>query len=162
MLALASIAGLAWAGCAELSSGVGSASRSVQGTSAAPAPSTTPTTSKSGVYAVTFGVRGSGRLGAVQFDARPGSGQWQGSGDKVACKNLVPPAIHACNDKGGVLSCGFIDTNGIATPSDIVTCMLESSKPISAADFSIKVIDASNTATKPVQASVVVTRVTGR
>jgi hypothetical protein len=161
MAALVAVGALVWTGCSELSSSVGSASRSVQSTSA-PAASSKPTTSASGVYAVTFGVRGSGRLGAVQFDARPGSGQWQGSGAKVACKNLVPPAIHACNDKGGTLSCGFMDTNGIATPADIVTCTLESSKPVSAADFSIKVIDASNTATKPVKADVVVTRVTGR
>ena len=164
LFGLTLVAGLMWAGCAELGSSVGTASRGTQGATAPPPSAVKPATSKSGVYAVTFGVRGgAGRLGAVQFDARPkGPGQWQGSGAKVACTNLVAPAIHACNDKGGVLSCGFIDTNGISTPTDLVACAFESSTPVSAAEFTVKVVDASNTSTKRVRADVVVTRVTAR
>ena len=132
---------------------------------AASQPDDTPATSQSGAYAVTFGVRsGGGRLGAIQFEARPRkSGRWQGRGAKVACANITGAAMHACNEKGnGVLSCGLIDTNGIPASSDLVRCVFESDAPVSPADFSIRVVDASNTAPKPVSADVVVTRVKAR
>jgi hypothetical protein len=122
-------------------------------------------TSALGVYAVTFGVRsGGGRLGAIQFEARPRhSGRWQGRGAKVACANITGAAMHACNEKSnGVLTCGLIDTNGIPASSDLVRCVFESDTPVSASDFSVRVVDASNTATKPVHAEVLVTRVKAR
>jgi hypothetical protein len=124
----------------------------------------TPASSRSGVYAVTFGVRGGGRLGAIQFEARPRkAGRWQGRGADVACANVAGAGMHACNQKSnGVLSCGLIDTNGIPASSDLVRCVFESDTPVSAGDFSIRVVDASNTATKPVRAEVLVTRVKAR
>jgi len=63
----------------------------------------------------------------------------------------------ACNDKGGGrLSCAFVDPKGVGTPIDLVACRLTSSKPVAAADFAIKVVDASSPDMKPAKASVVV------
>ena len=99
----------------------------------------------------------------MQFDARSSAGDWQGSGDKVACSPLVSGAMHACNDKGGgLLSCGLIATSGIGSSADIVRCQFQAKAGISPGDFSVKVIDASNTSTKPVGADVVVTRVSAQ
>jgi len=128
-------------------------------------PSTAKTTSKSGVYSITFGVRsGAGKLGAVQFDARPrAGGQWQGSGAKVACTTLLASAMTACNEKsGGVLSCGLINPNGFSTPTDLVRCEFRSGTPVAPSDFSVKVVDSSDTAAKPVGAYVLVTDVKAR
>ena len=157
----------ATASCSELASSTGFGNT---GTQARPQPSASQpaadtgakTSSASGVYAITFGVRSGSKLGAVQFDAR-GSGDWQGSGDKVACSSLVSGSMHACNDKGGgVLSCGLINTSGIPGGADLVRCDFASKSPVSAGDFSVRVIDASNTATKPVSANVVVKRAAAR
>jgi hypothetical protein len=163
-IAVATTASLA-AGCSDLGSAVGvSSSQSSAPAPAAAGPSGAKTSSKSGVYAVTFGVKGgAGTLGAVQFDASAkGGGHWQGDGAKVDCTNLVKSAMHACNEKGPVLSCGLIDTKGFATPVDVVTCRFASSAPVASGDFSVKTVDASNTASKPVRAQVVVTAVTAR
>jgi hypothetical protein len=131
-----------------------------KGTSA-PAKTSAPAASASGNYSVTLGVTSrSGRLGAVQFDARIKGGDWQGSGGSVACRNVSGAAMLACNDKGGgTLSCALIDQGGIATPNALVVCGLSSSKPIAAADFSVKVVDASTPAMKPAKATVAVTKI---
>jgi hypothetical protein len=148
------------AACSQMMSDSSGGTKSEGGSSAKPGKA-----SASGAYAVTFGVRNNaGRLGALQFTVRPREGgSWQGDGANVACRSLAGQSMHACNEKSGSeLSCGFVDTNGISTPADIVTCTFESSKAVSGADFSIKVIDATNTAIKPVKADVQVTRVTGK
>jgi hypothetical protein len=133
-------------------------------TAPAPAPSVAPAAaSASGTYSVTFGINArTSRLGAVQFDARAKSGNWQGAGASVSCRNVSGAAMMACNNKGGgLLSCALIDPNGIVTPKDLVTCRISASKAVSAGDFSVKVTDASSPAMKPVGVSVVVTRVAG-
>jgi hypothetical protein len=152
--------GLMLAGCAELMS-----DRSDDGGSAsAPAPSDGKP-GKAGAYAITFGVKNNaGRLGALQFTVRPrDAGTWQGEGANVACRSLTGQAMHACNEKSqAVLSCGFVDTKGIKTPGDLVTCTFRSTKGISKDDFSIKVIDATDVAIKRVNADVEVTRVVAK
>ena len=172
---LALVAALVVSGCAGSQSGGSStaASAPAQKTatraktpSAAPAkaPAAAPAAaSASGAYSVTFGISArTSRLGAVQFDARTKSGSWQGAGASVACRNVSGAAMMACNNKGGgLLSCALIDQKGIATPKDLVTCRVTASKAVGAADFSVKVTDASNPDMKPVGVSVVVTRVTG-
>jgi hypothetical protein len=155
--------GLMSAGCSELMSDDSDGARSAR----APADSGTKPgkAGAAGVYAVTFGVKNNaGRLGALQFSVRPrDAGTWQGDGANVACRSLTGGAMHACNEKSQAeLSCGFVDTKGIATPSDLVTCTFQSTKGISKDDFSITVIDATNTAIKPVKADVQVTRVTAK
>lgn len=133
-------------------------------TAPASAPSAPPAAaSASGAYSVTFGISArTSRLGAVQFDARAKSGNWQGAGASVSCRNVSGAAMMACNNKGGgLLSCALIDPNGIAPPKDLVTCRISASKAVGAGDFSVKVTDASSPAMKPVGVSVVVTRVAG-
>jgi hypothetical protein len=169
------VAALIATGCAGLQTGGSSkaASAPAQKTAARPkAPATAPASapsaapaaaSASGAYSVTFGITGrTSRLGAVQFDARAKSGNWQGAGASVSCRNVSGAAMMACNNKGGgLLSCALIDPNGIATPKDLVICRVSASKAIGAGDFSVKVTDASSPDMKPVGTSVVVTRVTG-
>ena len=151
-------------GCAGFPANLGGTSGNV-GAGAKPEASSAKTTSASGVYSVTFGVRsGAGKLGAVQFDARPrAGGQWQGSGAKVACATLVGSSMTACNEKGGgLLSCGLINPNGFAVPADLVRCDFQSKTPVAPSDFSVKVVDSSDTAAKPVGAYVLVTSITAR
>jgi hypothetical protein len=152
-------------GCANLPASLGGTSSNARTPGAQPEASSAKTTSSSGVYAVTFGVRsGAGKLGAVQFDARPrAGGAWQGSGAKVACTTLIGSAMTACNEKGGgLLSCGLINPNGFAVPTDLVRCEFQSKTPVAPSDFSVKVVDSSDTAAKPVGAYVLVTSVTAR
>lgn len=161
------VAALVASGCAGLQTG--SPSTPAQKTATRPkAPTTAPApaptaASASGAYSVTFGISArTSRLGAVQFDARAKSGNWQGAGASVSCRNVSGAAMMACNNKGGgLLSCALIDPNGIATPKDLVTCRIAASKAVGAGDFSVKVTDASSPAMKPVGVSVVVTRVSG-
>jgi hypothetical protein len=127
--------------------------------STAAAPTAAPTVSASGGYTVTFGVGNKvGRLGAVQFEVTAkGGADWQGSAASVGCRNVSGASMMACNDKGGGrLSCAFVDQKGVGTPIDLVVCKLTSSKPVSAGDFAIKVVDASSPDMKPAKASVVV------
>ena len=127
-----------------------------------PATPSAPTASASGGYTVTFGVGNRiGRLGAVQFEASAkGGADWQGAAAQVSCRNASGASMMACNDKGGgKLSCAFVDAKGIGTPISLVSCRLSSSKPVSASDFAIKVVDASSPEMKPAKASVVVTSV---
>ena len=100
-------------------------------------------------------------MGAVQFDVKSKvPGNWKGDAAKVACTDLASAAMHTCNNKGkGSLSCALIDPNGIGTPTALARCAFQSGKPVSAADFTVKVVDASNTAMKRVNVSVVVTDV---
>jgi hypothetical protein len=149
-------------GCAELSSGNFGGTQSTSTPS--PSDGKPATAGPSGAYAVTLGVKNNaGRLGAIQFTARArGAGSWQGAGANVACTNLTGRSMHACNGNGSELSCGLIDTNGISTPTDLVTCTFKSSAAVSSVDFSVQVVDATNTATKPVKADVVVTKVTAK
>jgi hypothetical protein len=66
----------------------------------------------------------------------------------------------ACNNKGGgMVSCALIDPKGIATPKDLVACRFISSKAVDAAEFTVKVTDASSPELNPVGVNVVVTRV---
>lgn len=131
------------------------------------APTTAPASAAvqkkgSGAYSVTFGIRArTSHLGAVQFDARAkGAGNWQGSGGAVACRNISGAAMMACNNKGGgMVSCALIDPKGIATPKDLVACRFISSKAVDAAEFTVKVTDASSPELNPVGVNVVVTRV---
>jgi hypothetical protein len=163
------VAALIASGCAGLQTGGSSAPAQKTATRpkappAAPAraPSAAPAApSASGTYAVTFSITArTSRLGAVQFDARAKNGNWQGAGASVACSNVSGAAMMACNNKGGgLLSCALIDPNRIATPKDLVTCRLATSKAVGAADFAVKVTDASSPAMKPVGVSVVVSRV---
>lgn len=68
--------------------------------------------------------------------------------------------MHTRNNKGkGRLSCALIDPNGISTPTGLARCAFQSSKPVSAADFTVKVVDSSNTSMKRVGVSVVITSV---
>lgn len=119
-----------------------------------------PAASASGRYSVTFAVTSrSGRLGAVQFDARA-SGDWQGTGGSVACRNVAGAAMMACNDKGGgLLTCALIDQGGIPTPKRLVVCSLSSSKPVSAGAISVRVVDASTPGMKPASPTVSVAEV---
>jgi hypothetical protein len=160
------VCALVFSGCASFPAGLGGPSSDARTSDAKGArASSAKTTSPSGVYSVTFGVRsGAGKLGAVQFDVRPrAAGQWQGSGAKVACTSLIGSAMTACNEKsGGLLSCGLINPNGFAVPADIVRCVFQSKSPVAPSDFSVKVVDSSDTAAKPVGAYVLVTSVAAR
>ena len=115
-------------------------------------------------YAVTIGIAtGSGDIGAVQFDVTTTSGGvWEGDRDKVACANLSGAAMMACNNKGDQgLSCALIDPDGITLPTDLTKCDFLSDKPISAADFSVNVVDASDTAMQPAEVEISVTAIEG-
>lgn len=118
--------------------------------------------SSAGVYVVTFAVASrSGRLGAVQFEATPATGRsWRTTAGKVVCRNLSSAAMHACNTKGGAtLTCALVDLKGIGTPSELVSCDLESAGEVSAADLTVEVIDASDPQAKPADVEVTVTKV---
>jgi hypothetical protein len=113
-------------------------------------------------YAVTIGIAtGSGDIGAVQFDVSTTSdGVWEGQRDKVACTNLSGAAMMACNNKGDQgLSCALIDPDGITLPTDLTKCDFLSDKPISAGDFSVNVVDSSDTTMQPTEVEISVTAI---
>lgn len=113
-------------------------------------------------YSVTVGISSnSGKVGAVQFNVRTtSSGGFDGQRDKVACSNVSGAAMLACNNKGAPgLSCAAIDPEGITTPVGLVRCDFLVDGSLSASDFSVEVVDASNPAMEAVEIEVSVTDV---
>jgi len=153
------------AACAATTTSSGSSARSgAATTSSALATRAVATKAVAGPATITFGVTSrSGRLGAVQFDARAAGISWAGAGKSVACRNISGAAMHACNDKGGgLLTCAVIDPKGFGSPTNLVSCDLESAGGVDASAFSIKVIDASDAKANAASVTVGVTNLTGR
>ncbi|MFN2378084.1 MAG: hypothetical protein ABR538_16255 [Candidatus Binatia bacterium] len=106
------------------------------------------------------------RFGALQFEIRHlgSSGGFVGRGDKVDCVSLVE-AITAANYKGqGQVTVGFISVAGVRLNIPIMRCGFRTREGLSPASFDVKVTDASDTNSKPLdpEPNVVISSVTPR
>ena len=112
-------------------------------------------------YVVTIGVTSQGKLGALQFNLQHHgtSGGFAGAGASARCQNTgaAASALASFNDVGnGVLRAGFIDLNGFDTPGAVATCTFKSRDSVTASDFSIEVVDATDPELKPQNVAVAV------
>jgi len=117
-------------------------------------------------YAVTVEIlNNAGLVGALQFDINHtgGSGGWQGAQGSVRCTWNVSGGITACNDVGsGRVRCALADVSGFQTPSSIATCIFRTDEGLSASDFNVQVIDASDPEFKQASVNMAVTSVVQR
>jgi len=92
-------------------------------------------------------------LGALQFEISYNgtSGGWVGIQGDAQCDALVD-ALRAINDTGArSIRVGLVSVQGMPTPAAMVRCSFRSRDYVAATNFTVQVVDASDTDSNPVQ-----------
>ncbi len=103
-------------------------------------------------YDVVVSVPNSVELGALQIEVLHlgSAGSWVGKGAGVDCASMVD-AILAANFVGGRgVKVGLISLQGIPTPGPVVLCGFRTRERLSPASFQIRLVDAADTDSDPV------------
>jgi len=123
---------------------------------------TTTTTTGGGalLYDIVFQLDDAVTLGALGFDVDysgapgdfVGSGGDPGAGGTLQCTSNVAGALASFNDDdAGKVSAAFIALAGFTGPTNVATCVFQSTGPVPVAgDFAVAVTDASDTSLLPV------------
>lgn len=103
-------------------------------------------------YDVVVSVTSATGLGALQIEVihLGSAGSWVGKGAGVDCASMVD-AILAANFVGGRgVKVGLISLKGIPTPGPVVLCGFRTRERLSPASFQIRLVDAADTDSNPV------------
>jgi hypothetical protein len=103
-------------------------------------------------YDVVVSVSSATQLGALQLEILHlgSAGSWVGKGAGVDCASMVD-AILAANFVGGRgVKVGLISLQGIPTPGAVVLCGFRTRERLSPASFQIRLVDAADTDSDPV------------
>ncbi len=137
------------------SGGAGSTTTTFGGTTTTSTTSTTSTTFPGSPFCwVRVSMTTNESLGSLQYDLdySGASGEFEGSADSVTCENLVGGAISTmADDDVDTVGVAVISLSGFTGPTDVTRCVwLPSGADPVAGDYSITIVDASDTDAMPV------------
>lgn len=93
-------------------------------------------------------------LGSLQFDVdySDAPGSFAGTGGDVECASLISGALASFNDKEDqdTLTAGIISLSGFTGPVNVADCTFTASVPVTPADFTVTVTEASDPDLNPV------------